>query len=204
MDSSTTLRRYKRLYRKARREKLPRLIEKYGDRCFWCECHLTPEIMTIDHYIPLSLGGSNKTDNLRLACYGCNQKRGNAMPEDTPEIIAEKSCIRFPSHWPQPKYQLGQLVSLGRIIGVEYQSPGTRRAYDLGLGWIYAVLIDDLGYDTLQLKESEIELPSLSLLQAEINYEKLLVEIHQKNLGCLDEQMGALVQLDKSLEGEQA
>ncbi|WP_174711375.1 HNH endonuclease [Nostoc sp. TCL240-02] len=189
MDSPVNLRRYKRLYRKSRRDKLPRLIEKYGCRCLWCGCHLTPEIMTVDHYIPLSLGGSNKTDNLRLACYGCNQKRGNAMPEDTPEIIAEKSCIRFPSHWPQPKYHFGQLVKQGRIIGIEYQSPGTRRAFDLGKGWIYAVLLDDLGYDTDQLKESEIEPPPLSVLQAEINYEKSLVEIHQNNKAVLTEQL---------------
>ncbi|MEH1822105.1 MAG: HNH endonuclease [Nostoc sp.] len=204
MDKSIRERRYKRLYRKARRDKLPRLIDKYGDRCFWCGCDLTPEVMTVDHYIPLSRGGSNKTDNLRLACYGCNQKRGNAMPEDTPEIIAEKSCIRFPSHWTQPKYQLGQLVKQGRIIGIEYQSPGTRRAYDLGKGWIYAVLIDDQGYDTLQLKDSEIEPPPLSVLQAEINYEKSLVEIHQKNLVVLDEQLSEVVQLSNVGEAQQS
>lgn len=117
------------------------------------------------------------------------------MPEDTPQIIAEKSCIRFPSHWPQPKYHLGQLVKKGRIIGIEYQSPGTRRAFDLGKGWIYAVLLDDQGYDTDQLKESEIELPSLEKLENEINYEKSLVEIHQKNLVVLDEQLSQVAQV---------
>ncbi len=194
----------KRLYSSSRRDKLPRLIEKYGDKCFWCDCHLMPKLMTVDHYIPLSLGGSNKTDNLRLACYGCNQKRGNAMPEETPEIIAEKSCIRFPSHWPQPKYHFGQLVKQGRIIGIEYQPPGTRRAYDLGKGWIYAVLLDDQGYDTDQLHESEIELPSLEKLEKEINYEKSLVEIHQKNLGYLDEQFSEVAQLSNIGEVEQS
>lgn len=111
------------------------------------------------------------------------------MPEDTPEIIAQKSCIRFPSHWPRPKYHFGQLVKQGRIIGIEYQSPGTRRAFDLGLGWIYAVLLDDQGYDTDQLKESEIELASLEELENEINYEKSLVEIHQSNKAALTEQL---------------
>lgn len=124
------------------------------------------------------------------------------MPEDTPEIIAQKSCIHFPSHWPQPKYHLGQLVKQGRIIGIEYQSPGTRRAYDLGKGWIYAVLIDDQGYDTLQLKDSEIEPPPLSVLQAEINYEKSLIEIHQKNLVVLDEQLSEVAQVSSKQESE--
>lgn len=129
------------------------------------------------------------------------------MPEDTPEIIAEQSKIRFPSHWKKPKYQLGQLVKraeslsrgscisglfkTGRIIGIEYQPPGTRRAFDLGAGWLYSVLLDDLGYDTENLKESEIEPSSLKDLQAKIEYEKSLLLIHQKNLATLMEQLEA-------------
>ncbi len=125
------------------------------------------------------------------------------MPEETPEIIAEKSCIRFPSHWSQPKYHFGQLVKQGRIIGIEYQSPGTRRAFDLGKGWIYAVLLDDLGYDTDQLHEPEIKPPSLEQLQAEIEYEKSLAQIHQKNLVVLDEQLSEVVQVSSKQESEQ-
>ncbi|QKQ75607.1 HNH endonuclease [Nostoc sp. TCL240-02] len=202
MDSPTSLRRHKRHSPRQMQYRKSLLIEKYGMKCFWCEVALTKETLTIDHFIPLSKGGNNKLRNLRTACKGCNNKRGDAMPEDTPEIIAEKSCIRFPSHWPQPKYQLGQLVKQGRIIGIEYQSPGTRRAYDLGKGWIYAVLIDDLGYDTLHLKDSEIEPPPLSVLQAEINYEKSLVEIHQKNLVVLDEQLSEVAQVSSKQESE--
>ncbi|MFN6474352.1 MAG: HNH endonuclease [Nostoc sp. SerVER01] len=189
MDNPTSLRVYKRLYTAARREKLPHLIAKYGCQCFWCGHELTPEAITVDHYIPLSKGGSNKIKNLRLACNGCNNKRGDAMPEDTPEIITQKSCIRFPSHWKKPKYQLGDLVKQGRIIGVEYQSLGTRRAYELGSGWIYSVLLDDQVYDTENIKESDIKLPTLEALQAEIEYEKSLLLIHQENLHILTEQV---------------
>ncbi|QKQ77901.1 HNH endonuclease [Nostoc sp. TCL240-02] len=57
------------------------LIERYGYQCFWCGCDLAPETLTIDHLIPLSKGGSNKLNNLRTACKGCNNKRGDAMPE---------------------------------------------------------------------------------------------------------------------------
>ncbi|WP_413773984.1 HNH endonuclease [Nostoc sp. MG11] len=35
----------------------------------------------MDHYIPLSKGGNHQIKNLRLACYECNQKRGNSLPE---------------------------------------------------------------------------------------------------------------------------
>lgn len=33
--------------------------------------------VTIEHMIPGSLGGSNKQANLKLACWSCNNKRGN-------------------------------------------------------------------------------------------------------------------------------
>ncbi|WP_375495381.1 hypothetical protein [uncultured Nostoc sp.] len=97
--------------------------------------------------------------------------------------------ISFPNHWESPKYQLGQLVKQGRIIGVEYQAPGTTRAYDLSKGWIYSVLIDDLGYDTENVLESDIKPPSLEQLEAEIDYEKSLAEIHLENCSVLTKQL---------------
>jgi len=178
------VKRRKRLYRRARREKLPRLIEKYGDRCFWCGHNLAPEAITVDHYIPLSKGGSNKTDNLRLACYGCNQKRGNAMPEDTPEIIAEQSKIRFPSHWPQPKYHLGQRVKQGEIVGVEYYQPKTLRGYEEGAGWSYWVLRNDLSDQAEAMRESNIQPLKTSELQEEIQAE---IEFYQSKITALNE-----------------
>lgn len=32
--------------------------------------------MTIDHIVPLTLGGTNHLSNLVLACYACNQHKG--------------------------------------------------------------------------------------------------------------------------------
>lgn len=39
-------------------------------------------LATIDHRMPLSKGGDNNITNLVLACYECNQKKGNMMPGD--------------------------------------------------------------------------------------------------------------------------
>jgi hypothetical protein len=117
---------------------------------------LLPETLTIDHYIPRSLGGSNKFKNPRLACFGCNNKRGNAMPEDTPQIIAQKSCIRLPSHWDLPKYHFGQRVKQGEITGMEYHPPGTQRAYELGKGWTYWVLRNELCENVESFREKDI------------------------------------------------
>jgi HNH endonuclease len=160
------------------------LIAKYGMKCFWCGHELTPETLTIDHYIPLSKGGSNKIKNLRLACNGCNQKRGDAMPEDTPQIIAEKSCIRFPSHWPQPKYHLGQRVKQGEIVGVEYYQPKTLRGYEEGAGWSYWVLENDLSDQAEAMRESNISPLKASELIEEIQSE---IEFYQSKITALNE-----------------
>lgn len=49
--------------------------------CCWCNDPLTLEKATVEHIVPLSRGGLNNANNMKLACKGCNQKRGNEMPE---------------------------------------------------------------------------------------------------------------------------
>lgn len=50
--------------------------EYYGYHCAYCtkDCE---ELSTIDHIVPLSKGGGNTLDNLVMACYRCNQQKGN-------------------------------------------------------------------------------------------------------------------------------
>jgi 5-methylcytosine-specific restriction endonuclease McrA len=50
----------------------------YGYRCAYCtaDCSENP---TIDHLIPLSKGGGNTLDNLVIACYTCNFRKGNKL-----------------------------------------------------------------------------------------------------------------------------
>ena len=45
-----------------------------GARCAWCN-RLTLD-PTIDHLVPLSLGGTNDPDNLVTSCRRCNEQRG--------------------------------------------------------------------------------------------------------------------------------
>lgn len=71
-----------------------RLMKTCDGFCHWCRVKLDdhnanlPHYPTIDHFIPLSRGGTNEPSNLVVACYACNQKRGNSMP---PQIVPEKS-----------------------------------------------------------------------------------------------------------------
>lgn len=57
-----------------------RLLKK-SDKCHWCQKKLTLETSTLEHIIPLARGGLNQRNNMTLACYECNQKRGSDMPE---------------------------------------------------------------------------------------------------------------------------
>lgn len=51
--------------------------------CFWCGilCKKSPaptkNSATIEHLISKKWGGTDSIDNLTLACYDCNQKRGS-------------------------------------------------------------------------------------------------------------------------------
>jgi 5-methylcytosine-specific restriction endonuclease McrA len=51
------------------------LLEKWNRQCAYCGEEGIP--LEIDHIIPRSKGGSNRTSNLTLACRICNEKKSN-------------------------------------------------------------------------------------------------------------------------------
>jgi len=61
--------------------KKAQLINKYGNLC--CVCNIPFNNMkdiTIDHWIPLSKGGTDDIDNLRLAHRKCNTLKADILP----------------------------------------------------------------------------------------------------------------------------
>lgn len=64
---------------KQKRAKKANLILEFGSKCFWCECKLSAENLTLDHLKPKSKGGSNSLENLRLSCSPCNSSRGDSL-----------------------------------------------------------------------------------------------------------------------------
>jgi 5-methylcytosine-specific restriction endonuclease McrA len=64
---------------KQKKSKKANLIEEFGAKCWWCEHNFSPEKLTLDHLRPKSKGGSNSLENLRLACFNCNNSRGNSL-----------------------------------------------------------------------------------------------------------------------------
>jgi len=58
------------------RELRDRVIARDGLVCQYCKANLMPSEATIDHVVPVSRGGSDDLENLRVACRKCNVKKG--------------------------------------------------------------------------------------------------------------------------------
>lgn len=54
-----------------------RLIGENGCRCHYCKRRVEAQLLTLDHVVPVSAGGTNNLDNLVLACQRCNEKKAN-------------------------------------------------------------------------------------------------------------------------------
>ena len=77
------------------------IYDKSKGRCELCGQRLLLENMTLDHIVPLSMGGEDSMDNLQVLCYDCNQLKSNILPDDFMDRIikiflhqAEKKCSK--------------------------------------------------------------------------------------------------------------
>lgn len=55
------------------------IVSLYGDVCFY---YKTQPFEHMDHFVPLSRGGSHTLSNIRPACAECNLRKGARMPEE--------------------------------------------------------------------------------------------------------------------------
>lgn len=63
------------------KDDLMRQFEKQQGQCFYCHDDLDGQ-GTIDHYTPLSRGGTNWPDNIVLACWPCNNRKRAKLPSE--------------------------------------------------------------------------------------------------------------------------
>ena len=62
--------------------------DKHGDvRCWICGKPMPENDRTIDHFIPLFLGGTNDPGNIRIAHRHCNSKKGRKHPHEMGQLI---------------------------------------------------------------------------------------------------------------------
>ena len=77
------------------------VYERSDGCCVLCGKRLTLGTMTLDHIVPLSMGGKDEMDNLQAVCYADNQFKNNILPEDFIDRIVkiflyqtEKNCSK--------------------------------------------------------------------------------------------------------------
>lgn len=60
------------------------IYERDGRACQWCGSSVR---LQLDHVIPWSANGSDRSDNLRTLCEECNEGRSNYIDDAPPRLI---------------------------------------------------------------------------------------------------------------------
>ena len=76
--------------------------------CYYCHKIFIYDDLTVEHIVPLCLGGTNEDSNITLACAPCNHERGKIawrQKQTSPEYVANKRQ-RAQEHYEQysPEY----------------------------------------------------------------------------------------------------
>jgi HNH endonuclease len=50
--------------------------------CTWCDSRVTASTFSLDHMVPVVLGGPHTKNNLCLSCDKCNREKAGLDPED--------------------------------------------------------------------------------------------------------------------------
>jgi 5-methylcytosine-specific restriction endonuclease McrA len=59
-----------------------RIWVRDGFQCLFCGRRMGEVQLTVDHFMPLELGGANNETNYISACRKCNKRKGNRHPEE--------------------------------------------------------------------------------------------------------------------------
>ena len=58
-------------------------------KCFYCSKNLSFKQMSIDHFYPLSKGGTNDIFNIVCSCKKCNREKENTVLKNSNQIVLE-------------------------------------------------------------------------------------------------------------------
>jgi 5-methylcytosine-specific restriction endonuclease McrA len=65
------------------------LLDAFGHRCLRCGAD---EDLSVDHVVPLSLGGSNAIENIQVLCVPCNIEKGVEVRDYRPSFAMRSSA----------------------------------------------------------------------------------------------------------------
>jgi 5-methylcytosine-specific restriction protein A len=55
--------------------------------CYYCQQHVPPKELTMDHIVPISRGGRTTKGNVVPACKECNNKKKQLLPMEWEEYL---------------------------------------------------------------------------------------------------------------------
>lgn len=80
--------RKKKERRKYGKDTRKMLYKKADGRCVLCGREILLKDISIDHIVPLSMGGADSVENLQCTCAECNRFKANILPSDFMERIS--------------------------------------------------------------------------------------------------------------------
>jgi hypothetical protein len=66
-----------------------------GFACMYCQRKMGKVLLTIDHFVPLELGGVNDVTNFLTACKPCNKDKGSQHPSEWLELERSFRTLTF-------------------------------------------------------------------------------------------------------------
>lgn len=92
--------------------------DKWGTACLLRGTYCTGDgTQTVDHWVPLSKGGTDAIWNLRPACHQCNQEKSNMTPRQWEVWTGHKfGAARLPLPKPTGKYEFATLADLRKNL----------------------------------------------------------------------------------------
>lgn len=94
------------------------VLKRDNHACRYCGSMAPDVALTVDHVVPVALGGSDKPDNLVAACKDCNAGKASTSP--TAEMVADVSQQAL--QWGRAIARFNQIRSLDRVERDEYVS----------------------------------------------------------------------------------
>jgi 5-methylcytosine-specific restriction endonuclease McrA len=96
-------------------EKKERVYKRWGVVCYLQGRRCTGNGReTVDHWIPVSRGGSDVVFNLRPSCRKCNNDKGNMTPAQWAEVTGREFPTEVKLALPKPsgKYEFATMADL--------------------------------------------------------------------------------------------
>lgn len=106
------------------------LLEKWQRKCAYCDKQNVP--LEIEHIVPKSKGGSDRTSNLTLACRSCNEKKGNSSIQEylghnkaklNKVLNQTKKSLKDPAAVNASRYAIGEKLKIFNM-DVNFSSGG--------------------------------------------------------------------------------